>query len=143
MPSPQHYTDRRQAYAAWLEANGINPRHVLRDADVTIEDRPTGRVLRCEVCALTPDGKRQLDERLDKVATEFTEVPLLVQPPEWWEPYVKPTRDELLAAVERVHALHRRNENTGECEYCSARDYPDYAVAWPCETIRALSWRAS
>jgi hypothetical protein len=42
------------------------------------------------------------------------------------------------AAIDRVRALHRRNENTGECEYCSARDYPTYAVPHPCDTVRAL-----
>lgn len=49
-----------------------------------------------------------------------------------------PTYEGLLTAMERIHALHRRNENSGVCEHCSARDYPDYAVPWPCETIRAL-----
>jgi hypothetical protein len=42
------------------------------------------------------------------------------------------------AAIARVRVLHRRNENTGECEYCSARDYPTYAVPHPCDTVRAL-----
>jgi len=41
-------------------------------------------------------------------------------------------------AIARVRALHRRNENTGECEYCSFRDYPTYAVPFPCDTVRAL-----
>jgi hypothetical protein len=54
-----------------------------------------------------------------------------------------PTYEELMVALEGIMGLHLRNWNTGECEYCSARDYPDYAVAWPCETIRALSWRVS
>jgi hypothetical protein len=42
------------------------------------------------------------------------------------------------AAIARVRVLHRRNENTGECEYCSFRDYPTYAVPFPCDTVRAL-----
>jgi hypothetical protein len=42
------------------------------------------------------------------------------------------------AAVDRVRALHCRNEHTGDCEHCSERDYPDYAVPHPCPTIRAL-----
>jgi hypothetical protein len=46
--------------------------------------------------------------------------------------------DRAEAALDRVHALHTRNENTDECEYCSARDYPDYAVPYPCDTVRAL-----
>jgi hypothetical protein len=47
-------------------------------------------------------------------------------------------RDELKAAVERVRNLHVRNANTGDCEHCSERDYPNYAVPWPCPTIAAL-----
>jgi hypothetical protein len=42
------------------------------------------------------------------------------------------------ATAARVRALHRRNENTGECEYCSFRDYPTYTVPYPCDTVRAL-----
>jgi hypothetical protein len=42
------------------------------------------------------------------------------------------------AAIARVRVLHRRNENTEECEYCSFRDYPTYAVPYPCDTVRAL-----
>jgi hypothetical protein len=42
------------------------------------------------------------------------------------------------AAIARVRVLHRRNANTGECEYCSFRDYPTYAVPYPCDTVRAL-----
>ncbi|MEU5043203.1 hypothetical protein [Streptomyces griseorubiginosus] len=54
-------------------------------------------------------------------------------------PYTSiPTYEKLLTALEGLVALHRRNEHTGECEYCSARDYPDYAAPWPCETLRAL-----
>lgn len=47
-------------------------------------------------------------------------------------------RDEALAAVQRVRELHVRNVPTGDCEHCSERDYPDYAVPWPCPTIAAL-----
>jgi hypothetical protein len=46
--------------------------------------------------------------------------------------------EELQTVIDRVRALHRRNEHTGTCEHCSARDYPDYAVSYPCDTIRAL-----
>lgn len=42
------------------------------------------------------------------------------------------------AATERVRALHHRNEHTGDCEHCSAGDYPNYSVPHPCPTIRAL-----
>ena len=84
------------------------------------------------------DGRLVLNDRGDDAAIERRTVPLLVEPPAWWEPYEKPTRATLLSAVERVRALHVRNEHTGDCEHCSERDYPDYAVPWPCPTIRAL-----
>jgi hypothetical protein len=129
---------RRESIFAWLTANGINPSHVPQDADITISEGTGGRLLRCEVFDLTPDGQRQLDERGEKVAVTVVAAPLKVEPPTWWQPYIKPTRDQLLAAADRVRALHRRNENTAECEYCSARDYPDYAVPFPCDTIKAL-----
>jgi hypothetical protein len=140
MPSPQDYTTRREAYCAWLTANHINPNDVLCDADVYIETGPDGtRHIAYEACHRDAEGRKQVDERGDGVALERRTTPLLVEPPDWWEPYRKPTRDELLAADERVRALHRRNEHTGECEYCSARDYPDYSVPHPCETIQALN----
>ncbi|MEU5322953.1 hypothetical protein AB0G67_40315 [Streptomyces sp. NPDC021056] len=131
-------SDRRQQTAAWLDANGIPARDVPMDADITIEDGPDGRVIRCEVCDLDADGRRQPDDTGTRVATTFVTVPLKTEPPAWWQPRVKPTRDQLLTAMEGLHALHRRNEHSGNCEHCSDRDYPDYAVPWPCETIRVL-----
>lgn len=50
---------------------------------------------------------------------------------------------DLTRAVARVRALHRRNENTGDCEHCSARDYPGYSVPHPCDTVRALQSAAT
>ncbi len=130
--------ERRQALCAWLTANGINPDNVPWDADMTISEGAAGRHLCCEVFDLTSDGHRPIDERGEFAAVTVVTVPLKVEPPEWWQPYEKPTREQLLAAADRVRALHRRNENTGECEYCSARDYPDYTVPFPCDTIKAL-----
>lgn len=129
---------RRDALCNWLTANGINPADVPIDGDLTIIDTDTGRAIRVEVELRGEDGRVLLDEREHRAARELRTVPLLVEPPSWFEPYEKPTRATLLAAEERVRALHRRNENTGTCEHCSERDYPDYAVAHPCPTIRAL-----
>ncbi|MFF1574696.1 hypothetical protein ACFVWR_18305 [Leifsonia sp. NPDC058292] len=47
------------------------------------------------------------------------------------------------ADVDRVRELHVRNRHTGSCEHCSAGDYPDYDVPWPCPTIEALNGRES
>jgi hypothetical protein len=126
-------SDRREAVCAWLTANGINPRNVPADADMTVEDGPDGRVLRCEVFDLTQDGHVQTDERGEKAAILVATVPLKVEPPEWWQPHVKPTRDQLLAAVDRVRAVHVNHE--GNCYECTR----GYDVMWPCHTIEALN----
>ncbi|MFG2359423.1 hypothetical protein [Streptomyces sp. NPDC048521] len=135
--------DRRQALCAWLTANGIDPNAVPLDADMTIDEGSAGRFLRCEVFDLDQDGRKHLDERGENVARRTVAVPLKVEPPEWWQPYQKPTRDQLLASVQEVRKLHRRNEYTGDCEHCSERDYPDYAVPHPCPTIRALDGKGA
>ncbi|MFC9736208.1 hypothetical protein ACFWG5_34345 [Streptomyces hydrogenans] len=46
--------------------------------------------------------------------------------------------DRAEAAIARVRAVHVRNGHTGDCEHCSAGDYPNYAVPDPCPTLRAL-----
>lgn len=105
---------RRVALCAWLTNNGINPSDVPQDADITIDNGPTGRFLRCEVYDRDPDGHLQADARGNRVATMVVNVPLKVEPPDWWEPQVKPTRDELLATVERVQQLAERWKHTGD-----------------------------
>jgi hypothetical protein len=133
MPSREDYTTRREAYAAWLTANGIEPGHVLLDADVYIETAPDDtRHIVYEACHLNADGRRQVDERGNGVATVRRTTPLLVEPPDWWEPYRKPTREQLLEAVERIRALHR--EEYGCCAHCTRAE----SVLYPCPTMQAL-----
>jgi hypothetical protein len=129
---------RRDALCDWLTANGIDPHDVPVDGDLAIVDTDAGRAIRVEVELRSEDGRVLLDEREHRAARELRTVPLVVEPPDWWEPYEKPTRATLLTAVERVRALHVRNANTSDCEHCSERDYPDYSVPFPCPTIRAL-----
>lgn len=123
---------RRTALCAWLTANGINPNDVPTDAEMTINKGPTGRFLRCEVFDRGPDGRIQLDERRERTALMVVNVPLQVEPPEWWKPYEKPTRDQLLSVVEQVRALHA--EEYGCCSHCTRAD----TVIYPCSTVRAL-----
>lgn len=92
--------NRRVAIWAWLNANGIDPKDLPQDADITIQEGPDGRVLRCETYDRTPDGHLQPDERNIGIALKVVTVPLKVEPPEWWEPYEKPTRADLLAGEE-------------------------------------------
>lgn len=101
----KYLSERQEATAAWLDANGIPARNVPLDADITIEDTPDGRTLRCEVFHLTADGHRQVDEHGQRIAIVFVTVPLRTEPPEWWQPHVKPTRDDLLDTVDKLRAL--------------------------------------
>jgi len=139
MPSRKQHSERREAYCAWLTANHIDPGDVLLDSDVYLETTGDGtRVIVYEGCAKDAQGRKQVDERGTGVALERRTTPLLVDPPDWWEPYRKPTRDQLLDVLAKVQALHHCNEHTGDCEHCSQRDYPDYSVPWPCPTMRIL-----
>ena len=101
---------RRKELCDWLTANHINPSTVPVKGDLTIADVDGQRVIRYEAMLISPDGRLMLDDRGEDVAIETRTVPLLVEPPDWWEPYEKPTRPVLLAAVERVRkavaALH-------------------------------------
>jgi hypothetical protein len=102
--------DRREALCAWLSANGVDPNNVPQDADLYLEPAPkgdpyTGRYLHYEVFHLNSDGRRHTDERGQSAARERRTTPLLVDPPDWWEPYRKPTRDQLLTVLDRVKAL--------------------------------------
>ncbi|MET8585786.1 hypothetical protein ABZX39_33685 [Streptomyces collinus] len=106
--------DRRQALCAWLTANGIDPKAVPVDADMTIDKGPTGRFLRCEVFDRDRDGRIKVDERGEGPARLVINVPLKLEPPDWWEPYQKPTRDELLDVLGRVYQLAERWKHTGD-----------------------------
>jgi len=49
----------------------------------------------------------------------------------------KPTRDQLLEAVDRVRALHHDwDADPGHCAHC--QDGMGTPLPWPCPTIRAL-----
>ncbi|MFJ7297619.1 hypothetical protein [Streptomyces collinus] len=115
MPSPEQSSNRRDAYAAWLTANGINPSHVLLDADVYLDTAPNGsQHIVYEAFHLDAEGRKQVDERGTGVAVQRRTTPLLVDPPDWWEPYRKPTRDDLLTVLGRVQQLAERWKYTGD-----------------------------
>ncbi|MFI1472062.1 hypothetical protein [Streptomyces wuyuanensis] len=130
---------RREALCAWLTANEINPGDIPTDGDLIIHTRTDGtRVIRYEVFVRDTAGLILVDDRGARTAIESRETPLIVEPPDWWRPFQKPTREQLLATVQRVRALHAKNPNTGDCEHCSERDYPNYAVPWPCRTLQVV-----
>jgi hypothetical protein len=122
---------RRAQLCDWLAANGIEPRDVPVDGDLLIVDTDDGRAIRCETFVRI-DGKLTLDDRGSNTAREIRTVPLAVEPPAWWTPFVKPTREQLLATIDRVRVLHV--EEFGCCAHCTRED----SVLYPCPTIRAL-----
>lgn len=130
--------DRREALCAWLRANGINPNEVPLHSDRYLEPGPDGiQHIVYEAFHLTADGRRHLDERGKNAAVERRTSPLLVDPPDWWEPYRKPTREQLLEAVDRIRALHHDWEaDPGHCAHC--QDGMGTPLPWPCPTIQAL-----
>jgi hypothetical protein len=84
--------NRREALCEWLRANGVDPDSIPQDADLYLEPAPegdpyTGRYLHYEAFHLNSDGRRHVDERGHGAARERRRTPLLVDPPDWWEPY--------------------------------------------------------
>ncbi|MFJ6069100.1 hypothetical protein ACIQHU_39425 [Streptomyces tendae] len=133
MPSRKDYSERRESYCAWLTANHIDPGDVLLDSDVYLDTASDGtRVIVYEACARDAQGRKHVNERGDGVAIERRTTPLLADPPDWWEPYRKPTRDQLLDAVARVRELHC--EEYGCCAHCTRANF----VSYPCPTIQAI-----
>ncbi len=96
---------RRKELTDWLTANHIEPCDVPIDGDLTIDTVDGQRVVRYEALVRDANGRLMLNDRGNEVAVERRMVPLLVDPPDWWEPYEKPTRKQLLAIVEQVRAL--------------------------------------
>lgn len=130
--------DHREELCAWLRDHGIDPHEVPENADLTIEVGAGMRWIRCEIYSTNACGSRFMNLDNTDAAREFVIVPLKTEPPNWWQPHTKPSREALLEALGAVRQIHRRNEHTGTCEHCSERDYPDYAVPWPCDTVKAL-----
>ncbi|MEW2187685.1 hypothetical protein AB0900_30840 [Streptomyces cellulosae] len=128
--------DRLDAIRAWLKANNINPSDVPIRGDLYLEPDPDGgQRIAYEAFHLDSQGRKHVDERGTGAAIERRTTPLLVDPPDWWEPYRKPTREQLLEAVTRVRALHQQ-----EGDYCAicTTDYGRLCAPWPCPTIKAL-----
>lgn len=103
---PKWPDDRRDAIRAWLKANNINPSDFPIRGDIYLEPDPDGgQRITYEAFHLDSQGHKHVDERGTGVAIERRTTPLLVDPPDWWEPYRKPTRDQLLGVLKRVKAL--------------------------------------
>ncbi|MDX2702179.1 hypothetical protein PV350_04870 [Streptomyces sp. PA03-6a] len=102
----KHWSERREQLCAWFTANGVDPHDIPINGDCTIVEENDQRTIRYEAHVRTPDGKLTLNERGTDVATEVRTAPLIVEPPDWWQPYEKPTREQL--AAERDGAYRER-----------------------------------
>lgn len=107
--------DRRQALCDWLTANGIDADRVPQWSDLYIDTDDSGaRTLHFELFDTDDNGRRVLNERGDQAAVRDAMAPLLVEPPAWWQPHRKPTREQLLqqlaAARAELAALHQGEE---------------------------------
>lgn len=82
---------RIEAICEWARANGLDPNEISADDDVTIEDTPDGRVIRCRVYVLSSSGSKQVAPmRSGEPLTEERTTPLVVEPPEGWPVYAVP-----------------------------------------------------
>ncbi|MFI0718910.1 hypothetical protein [Streptomyces sp. NPDC021224] len=136
---------RRTELCDWLRANGVDPNQTRRDGELYIDTTADGqRILHAELYELDENGRRFLNERGDGAAIRQVAVPLLAEPPQWWQQYRLPTREQLLDAVYAVHRLHRAAEHQERtiCVECSAYDgwttTGNAPVTWPCATVAAL-----
>lgn len=141
------YRDRREELCAWLQANGIDYNEVPLDADMTIEADTTGqRWIRCEIYSTDVNGGRFYNIEGSDAARELVLTPLKTEPPHWWQPHTRPSREQLLETLGAVRQIHQPVEHCGKtiCGHCSAWDGPETdstdnaPVAYPCDTIKAL-----
>lgn len=101
---------RRKELCDWLTANDIDLDTVPLHGDLTTDTVDGQRIIRYEAFVLDADGRKMEDERGEGIggaAIERRTVPLLVEPPDWWEPYEKPTRAQLLEVMERLRKIPR------------------------------------
>jgi hypothetical protein len=131
-----HTTRDAEAVAGWLADRGFDT-----FLDIDGPSHPKREFWNEQGVLLVTDRKLPAVAYIDDRGIRFqswkqvlAELENMANPPE----RAAPTYEGLLVAMEGVRALHRRNENTGDCEHCSAQDYPDYSVPHPCPTVQAL-----
>jgi hypothetical protein len=140
------WSARQTETCDWLRANGVDPNETLRYGELYIDTADDGtRTLHADMYTLDDNGGRFYDERENDVAQHRVVVPLVAEPPNWWKPYRKPTREQLLDAVYAVAGLHQAAPHQSQtiCAHCSALDdqgtTDNAPVAWPCATVAALN----
>jgi hypothetical protein len=105
IPGFRHVTDRRADLCDWLRANGVDPNRVPTDSDLYIETDDNGHgTLHFEQYDTDAFGRPIPNERGDGAARRPADVPLASEPPEWWRPHSKPTREQLLQQLAATQA---------------------------------------
>jgi len=141
--------DRQAAICAWLTANNINPSDIPQDADLTIRSQPDGtRFIHYEAYIRdTTTGGIIATERRDGPTIERRTAQLVVEPPAWWEPFEKPTREQLEAERdnayrERAHLIALLAAFTGNAVIAPATDIdePGWQIAYLNLGSRQASW---
>lgn len=135
--------DLRADVCDWLTALGIAPSDVPTDSDLYITtDSGEPPMLHFEVYVRDDAGRRLINAQRTGPVIERRSVPLTVEPPKHWQPHRNPTREELLAAVDRVRTLHqpiRVPTVVGERNACVVCDGdPMNEPQYPCATLAAL-----
>lgn len=88
----------------WLRLHGANPDEIPLDADMTISTDENGvKWLHWSQFALV-NGGRYMNPWNTGAAIEKHAARLLAPPPDWWEPIVHPTREQL---AEQLRAVYR------------------------------------
>ena len=101
----------RQDICDWLTALGVDPNAVPIDTDMAIRpDGDGGRALHYEAFVTNTEGRKVINQQGTDCLVERRSVPLTVEPPEHWQPYEKPTREQLqqqldAAYRERAHLV--------------------------------------
>ncbi|MGW2209939.1 hypothetical protein [Streptomyces sp. NPDC001781] len=145
--NPDLTEDRRAALLTWLTANGIHPRNIPANGDLTIETTEQGRVILYEAFVRDERGAILLNDRGTGPARVFRRTPLVVDPPDGWEPYEKPTREQLAETVdagyrERAHlvALLAALTDHAVIAYATDVDEPGWQIVYLTLGGRQASW---
>lgn len=109
--------DMRAQVCDWLTTLDVDPNHVPITSDLYIETGAAGRELHYEAYVLNATGHRIPDER-GNALVERRAVPLSVEPPEHWQPFRKPTLEQVTAERDEARAalaaLHEGEEPDGD-----------------------------
>lgn len=90
-PAPDPY-QRREAMAAWLTANGVDPNDVPLHADITVDDQNGQRVIRYEAFQRDGNGDIFVADGGTGAAVEERTTLLTTEPPAELAPHVDPPR---------------------------------------------------